>query len=373
MNDKPPCSKWVGVVLSVLLNGSAHFLSGEYATSLKWYFGLLASGILTIVFLATPGTVPYILGVASGLGGLILWFVMVRQSYRPVRRIGLSGWFAVVALAIALGYGQQTLLRQFIHPFKVPACSMQPTIFGVHAQNASADSTHRPGVLQWLLTGKRFEEVRATTDGVLSLPVQDTQHPTKWNYTVGSRAYPIPRYERPLKQPGERVSAGELLWSGTVTSGDRLFAEKLSYIFGKPQRGDIVVFRTDGIQTLRPESLYVKRIAGLPGDRIRIDPPFLVVNDQKVTAPEMFQKISNKLDGYAGFQLATGAGPIGGLLTQTTDEVKLGSDEYFVLGDNTLNSRDSRYWGAVPGSNIIGKVTRIYWPFTRINALEGKR
>jgi len=281
MNDRPPYRKWVGVVLGFLLHGSAHFLSGRRAAGLKWYFGLFACGLAGAALLASPGTVLFILGVAFGLVSVVLWSVMLKQSYRPVRRIGFLGWFAVIVLAVVLDNGLSFLVRQFVHPFKVPTGAMSPSI--------------------------------------------------------------IP--------------------------GDHLFAERLSYRFGKPKRGDIVVFRTKGIESLPSDKFYIKRIAGLPGDRIRIEPPFLIVNDQKVTEPEIFNAISSGSDGYAGFQHV---GPMSGLLSKPTDEVVLGSDEYFVLGDNTRNSHDSRYWGAVPENNIIGRATRIYWPFTRINALEGR-
>lgn len=275
MNEKPPYRKWIGVLLGFLLNGSAHFLSGRRAAGLKWYFGLFACGVVAVALVATPGTVPFILGVAFGLASFVLWFVMLKQSFRPVRRIGFLGWLVVIVLAVVLNNGLSLLVRQFVHPFKVPTGAMQPTI--------------------------------------------------------------VPK--------------------------DHLFVERLSYRFGKPKRGDIVVFHTKGIKSLPPDTFYIKRVAGLPGERIRIEPPFLIVDDQKVNEPELFHTISSYSNGYHGFQL-------GGLLSQTTLEFPLGPNEYFVLGDNTQNSRDSRYWGPVPEKNIMGRATRIYWPFTRINALK---
>ena len=372
MNEKPPYHKWVGVLLGFLLHGSAHFLSGRRAAGLKWYFGIFACGVAACALVAAPGTVPFIVGAALALASVVLWLMMLKQSFRPVRRIGFLGWLAVIILAVVLNNGLNLLVRQFVHPFKVPTGAMQPTIFGVHGHDVPVDSSEKPSVIQWLLSGQQYVEVRAKSSGVMSGPRPSRDVPSWLTYVVGSQQHELPRFARPLKQPGEQVSVGDTLWSGVVVAGDHLFVERLSYRFGKPKRGDIVVFRTAGIESLPPNTFYIKRVAGLPGERIRIEPPFLIVNDQKVTEPDIFDIISSASDGYAGFRLAAHAAPIGGLLSKPTDEVTLGPDEYFVLGDNTRNSRDSRYWGAVPEKNIIGRATRIYWPFTRINALEGR-
>jgi signal peptidase I len=372
MNEKPPYRKWVGTLLGLLLHGSAHFLSGRRVAGLKWYFGLFACGLAAVALVATPGTVPFILGAAFGLASLVLWLVMLKQSYRPVRRIGFLGWLAVIVLAVVLNNGLSLFVRHFVHPFKVPTGAMQPTIFGIHGHDVPADSSEKPGVIQWLVSGQQYVEVEAQSSGVISRPRPSRDVPSWLTYTVGAQQYELPRFACPLKQPGEHVSVGETLWSGVVVAGDHLFVERLSYRFGKPKRGDIVVFRTAGIESLPPNTFYIKRVAGLPGERISIEPPFLIVNDQKVTEPAIFNTISSASDGYVGFQLAAHSAPIGALLSKPTDEVALGPDEYFVLGDNTRNSLDSRYWGAVPEKNIIGRATRIYWPFTRINALEGR-
>ena len=265
-----------------MLNGSAHFLSGSRAAGIKWYFVLFACGLMAVVLIATPGMVPLMLGLLLVAANIVLWLVMLGQSYRPVRRIGFAGWLAVVVLGLVLNNGLSILVRQFIHPFRVPTGAMSPTI--------------------------------------------------------------VP--------------------------GDHLFVERLSCRFGRPGRGDIVVFRTKGLKGVPQNTYYVKRIAGLPGERIRIEPPYLVVNGEKVAQPEIFSRIANRSGRYAGFQLAAAGTPIGGLLIKPDDEITLGQNEYFMLGDNTMNSYDSRYWGPVSGDSIIGKATRIYWPLKRINCLD---
>jgi hypothetical protein len=80
MNDKPPYRKWVGVLLGLLLSGSAHFLSGQRAAGLKWYLGLLACELAAVALALIPGTTPYILGVVIGLASVVLWLVMLKQS-----------------------------------------------------------------------------------------------------------------------------------------------------------------------------------------------------------------------------------------------------------------------------------------------------
>jgi signal peptidase I len=270
------------VVLGFLLNGSAHFLSGSKAAGLKWYFGLFACGVAAIVFVATPGMLPLVLGLGFLVVNIALWLVMLKQSYRPVRRIGVTGWLAVIVLALVLNNGMRYIVLQVVRPFRVPTGAMSPTI--------------------------------------------------------------IP--------------------------GDHLFIERLPCWFGSPERGDIVVFRTRGIEGVPQDTYYIKRVAGLPGERIRIEPPFLVVNGRKVTQPEIFSSMADGSGGSAGFRLAVPGTPIGGILTAPDDEIALGPNKYFVLGDNTVNSYDSRYWGAISGSSIIGKATRIYWPFARMSALD---
>ena len=370
MKDKTPYRSWVGVLLGILLPGAAHFLAGKRAVGLLWYVGLSALGLLVLLIAAIPGAVTYIAAILLFCVTALLWIVMVTQSYRSVRRIGISGWLAVIAVTLVLSYAENFLTEQCIHTVKLPTGAMQPTLRGNTARDMAVSSLGKPGFMSRIVSGSRFRVIRTLNGGILSGPFE-AANPGEIIYRVGSDAYTVPRHARLRVDPGSRVSKGEILWSGVVSRGDCLMVNLMSYWFSEPQRGDIIVFQTSGIESLQPGQLYVKRVTGLPGDRVRIDPPFLIVNDERVTEPKIFGAISSRTEGYDGFQLVE---PYyaAGLLSKPSDEFLLGEDEYFVLGDNTRNSRDSRFWGAVPRENIVGKVTRVYWPFTRINALDGK-
>ena len=168
---------------------------------------------------------------------------------------------------------------------------------------------------------------------------------------------------KPFKSPAWSMSP-------TIRPHDRFYIEKLTYMFQDPQRGDIIVFRTDGIPLpgLMKSTYYFKRVAGIPGDRIRIEPPNLIVNGQPLKVPAIFATISSCRGGYGGFSPADPITP-GALLTSPTNEVVLGEGEFYVLGDNTRNSWDSRYWGPVPRKNIVGRVIALYWPPDRIRVV----
>jgi len=284
MNQKRPYRKWGGVVLGLLLHGSAHFLSGKRAVGLRWYFGILACSFLPTVVAAVPGMVTYAVGLLLWLVAIVLWGIMLKQSCRPVPRIGFRGWVAVIAISVGLNYGWAGMLGAAVDTFRLPSGGMSPTV-----------------------------------------------------------------------QPG-----------------DCLFIERISTLFGQPERGDIVVFKTAGIASLPPDAFYLQRIAGLPGDRIRIEPPNLLVNDRVVTDPPIFARIAAAAPPFAGFQLAHANIPPGTFLSRPGDEVVLGDDQFFLLGDNTRSSLDSRYWGPVPRENIVGRATRIYWPLSRIGQSLGK-
>jgi signal peptidase I len=148
---------------------------------------------------------------------------------------------------------------------------------------------------------------------------------------------------------------------GTTAVGDRIFVEKYAYWFSKPERGDIVVVKTDDISSMWPENeIYIKRIIGIPGDILSIQDGHLFNHGQPVTEPPLLAK-------RAILNTPVGTQPY---LARAADTFVVSNDCYFVVGDNTTNSFDSRHWGTLLKINIIGKVSKIYWPLGRAGKIQ---
>lgn len=118
-----------------------------------------------------------------------------------------------------------------------------------------------------------------------------------------------------------------------------LLVNKISYITSNPERGDVIVLNFPGDPA---KTKYIKRLIGLPGDKVTIKEEGVFVNDIKLNEYYLPEKT----------------------ITTPYMEVNLKQDEYFAVGDNRLNSSDSRTWGIVPKKYIIGKATFFLFPFS---------
>jgi signal peptidase I len=132
-----------------------------------------------------------------------------------------------------------------------------------------------------------------------------------------------------------RIRVESISMLPTLEAGNYVIVNKLAYKFGKPSRGDIIIFRYPPDPQREP---YIKRVIGLPGDVVRVNGGIVYVNDQPLVEPY----ISAPPD-YEG--------------TWTVPQGYL-----FVLGDNRNRSSDSHSWGMVPFENVIGKAWIVYWP-----------
>src|SRR5437016_1779399 len=161
--------------------------------------------------------------------------------------------------------------------------------------------------------------------------------------------------------PGRLCHRGEVIATGAIDTGDQVFVDKCSYNFVKPHNGDVFVFRTNGIPGIREDPVsgppfYIKRLAGLPGDQLRVDPPFLYINGKKAEGYG-FERVMSARPPYRGYALGQQ------YLSKPDQRYTVPRDGYFALGDNSYNSYDSRYWGPVPVENLVGRGLFVYWPF----------
>jgi len=141
-----------------------------------------------------------------------------------------------------------------------------------------------------------------------------------------------------------RVNSASM--EGTLFTGDYIFVNKLAYDFGSdPRVGDIIVFEYPA----NPEKKYIKRIVALPGQEVQVADKVLYVDGEVAAIPAMLQHIDKRIiPGDLSFR--DNFGPY-----------QVPPEQYFVMGDNRDDSRDSRFWGGVPLENIKGKAVFIYW------------
>ncbi len=135
----------------------------------------------------------------------------------------------------------------------------------------------------------------------------------------------------------QRIKVESVSMQPTLNPNDYVVVNRLAYLFGKPQRGDIIVFKNPNPND--PTHIpYIKRVIGLPGDQIRIDAGRIFINGEVLREPYINVPTNQGGDWTV---------PVNSL---------------FVLGDNRNNSSDSRFWGMVLMKDVFGKAEVIYWP-----------
>jgi signal peptidase I len=253
------------------------------------------------------------------------------QSIRP--RGQWSGWrenFEAIFVALVIAGAVRTY---FVQPFKIPTGSMQPTLYGTFP----SDTT---------------------------IPYEGGRKPNIINRFFGGIIYGKIYFE-----------------DGYRFGGDRIFVDRFSCNFVRPGRGDVIVFRTRSMKERPPQQgadFYIKRLAGLGGEKLQIRGGKLWINGQIVRTPSVFEAIYSRriADGahLRGYVTIEELGRYDPGKRRRRHEVEMFSSEdvcaipighIFVLGDNTANSTDSRYWGTIPRRDVIGRAFLIYWPWSQ--------
>ena len=166
----------------------------------------------------------------------------------------------------------------------------------------------------------------------------------------------------------------------TLMTGDHLIVDKLAYAppdglsshllpYSEVKRGDIIVFR----HPILLQEDYVKRVIGVPGDRIKLVNQVVHLNGKPLSEPYIMHSIGDTSPYRDNFPEGTpeyAADPrmVDRVFTMLREHVDHGElvvppGSYFAMGDNRDNSLDSRYWGLVPRENIMGKPTIIFWSY----------
>lgn len=262
------------MILSLLVPGAGPFAAARKARGVGWFVLLTLTPALAWWVLAQSVFASMVPGVLLLASCLVLWILMLWDSFRPMPTPGLATWARWVVLALGLLYGRQFFQQQLAISLTVRTPAMAPTLHGV-----STNAT------------------------------------------------------------------------GHLVAGDRIMLDRSAYWFDRPRRGDIVVFRAT-LATLPelPEGLYTFRIAGLPGERVSIQNGRLQINGRPLASPRWFAQPIYTLP------------PRAPLLSSPLNSYLVPAGHFFVLGDNSAQSLDSRYWGPVPAPCVLGRITRVVWP-----------
>ncbi len=314
------------------------------------------------------------------------------QWLKPYPNPGWRENVEVLLVALTVAMAIRTF---FLQPFKIPTGSMQPTLYGVTSTNLInvpefKIPTGCPRVREWF-EGVSYIHKVAVNDGALEAvdpPFRIAIFNIWQTLVVGGSSYTIwfpPDYGAPPTGTLEAradLHIGQLFRKGQdivrlkVNAGDHLFVDRVTYNFRSPERGEIIVFETKGIPEeyrdhyrIPADQFYIKRLVGLGGERVQIGPDrHLLINGKPLEASlPHFEKVygfnpnetarDSTYGGHVG-------GPMAPFFQDHPDGVLIPKDSYMVMGDNTVNSLDSRFWGPFPASFVIGKSFFVYWPIT---------
>ena len=168
------------------------------------------------------------------------------------------------------------------------------------------------------------------------------------------KAYVVNPYRIPSSSMEPTLHCARPAAGCEASSSDRVLANRFIFHFSNPRRGEIIVFDAPSSVSQsgcgEPGSAFVKRLIGLPGDQIREDGQgYVYVNGRRLSEPYVSAAVRAQDTSYRNRSWAVPPG------------------EYFMMGDNRGMSCDSRAWGPVPRSDLIGPVFATYWPPSRVS------
>ena len=291
----------------------------------------------------------------------------------------------------------------YAQPFRIPTGSMQPSLNGIIIHPVDEVPSLPTRVWHTLTLGSSYVEAVAEVPKSiiriegrqkwLLFSVTDVTFSDGTTLEIPSAKGAVTAYfadrgkiagvEADGTALGIPFERGETIIRARVDAGDMIIVNRVAYNFRLPRRGETFVFDTRNLNTemKSPAALrmsdqrggthYIKRLCGLPGDTLYVQPPYLLINGKPAQEPTIRRVAEGKPPFNAvGYQkLSARLNP----LAHLTDEQPLvlkkpinkpNLREYAALGDNTTNSLDSRYWGPVRQFNVVGPASFTLWPFS---------
>lgn len=318
-----------------------------------------------------------------------------------------DGWRENVEVFVVAAIMALAIRTFFLQPFKIPTGSMEPTLYGIepvpvqtvppnyaaqvyeffiHGRTYSRVVTEQGGKVTALQPGSmtiwlEYTDVHLTDDQgreeVKRVWIRPSDVQTKLGiYIYGATDYHDGHIHDEVYKPGD------VLANYVTQTGDQVLVDKVSYNFRTPRRGEVFIFKTAGIASLEHEQGpdqegsedFIKRCVGLAGDLLEVKPPQLLVNGAPATGADVFAKQAVRAEHYPGYTLVrfdecSGTTKNPDVAFDPRDPNNSQSyyvqpDSYWAMGDNSPNSKDSRYWGNVPKQNLVGRGYFVFWPFT---------
>ena len=319
--------------------------------------------------------------------GMVRLEEVANKWLRPYKNAGIreNVEVGIVAAAVVLGFRSF-----FFQPMAIPSGSAQPTFYGIVEENlrGDPDKTIPSGLKKWYLSwvrGEKYYHIKAKASGQFSIidkePVRLFPMVSKQRFRIGNQDHtvwfpPDSLWRRAQLGTGIHFNEGDDVIRLKVTSGDHLFVNRCIYNFVRPKRGDTIVFKSTGVPGLTQHTHYIKRLVALGGERVRIgDDRYVRINDVPLDSSDpgfefvySFRgdpedsiysgHVNNKIGRqFRKYNLAA-------LFPDGDAEIQINQNHYFTLGDNTMNSHDSRNWGAFPREKVIGKSFFVFWPIS---------
>ncbi|MBR7119083.1 MAG: signal peptidase I [Lentisphaeria bacterium] len=315
-----------------------------------------------------------------------------KEAEKAAAKLGkrnmVGDWLDLFLVVGAVAFGLRAL---YFQPFRIPTSSMQPTLYGIHHIDKEHEGSPLLGknkLVNALLYAAKETKCTVKADGMLdrdSLAHDASGFFGETIFSIGGKPHsaagdPAKVIDFAKLDPYRIYRKNEVIADGYISLGDHLFVERFSIYLTALKRGDVIVFTTENLYDENNEPVinggffYIKRLAALPGDTIKIVENQLWVKPaneksfQKIQdISEPFQKVYSGKGGYHGHisEMGAGAFAAGG-------EYTVPADHYFMLGDNSQFSKDSRFFGPVPRRNIMGRAFLVFWPFSRRAGLVDK-